>query len=58
MSAAAIKQVPQALIGLNSFQEMPVVDLVRPIVKKAYAITNVRDVASTILEALFVAGSG
>lgn len=51
-------QVAQSLIGLNSFQEMPVVDLVRPITKKAYMITDINSVAEIVLEAMFVARSG
>jgi len=39
-------------------QEVPVADLVRPIVKKVYEITDVNDVASTVLEALYVCTSG
>jgi hypothetical protein len=58
LSFAVAPQVPEALIGLNSFQEMPVVDLVRPITKKVYQITDVKDVAATVLEAMFVAESG
>jgi len=37
---------------------VPVADLVRPIVKKVYEITDVNDVASTVLEALYVCTSG
>lgn len=51
-------QVPQALIGLNSFQEINMLDIVKPITKAAYQITSPDDVARTVLEALHVARSG
>jgi len=39
-------------------KEVPVADLVRPIVKKVYQITDVNEVAATVLEALYVCTSG
>ena len=51
-------QVPQAMIGLDSCQEVNVIEIVKPITKAAYQITSADDVGRTVLEALHVARAG
>nr|GEV38339.1 acetohydroxyacid synthase 1 [Tanacetum cinerariifolium] len=51
-------QVPCALIGTNAFQEIPIVDVTRPITKCNYLILNVHDIPRIVREAFYLASSG
>ncbi len=51
-------QVPTHLIGDDAFQEVDTVGITRPCVKHNFLIKDVRDVASTIKKAFFIAESG
>ena len=50
--------VGTALLGKDSFQEVAISEVVKPITKKSYLVTDVKDLADTIREAFFVANSG
>ena len=51
-------QVRTALIGNDAFQEVDTVGITRPCVKHNFMITDVKDMASTIKKAFYVASSG
>ena len=51
-------QVPTHMIGNDAFQEVDTVGITRPCVKHNFMITNVKDMASTIKKAFYVATSG
>ena len=51
-------QVRTALIGNDAFQEVDTVGITRPCVKHNFMITDVKDMASTIKKAFFVATTG
>tara|TARA_S200000501_G_scaffold331318_1_gene333225 strand:- start:844 stop:2559 length:1716 start_codon:yes stop_codon:yes gene_type:complete len=51
-------QVRTALIGNDAFQEVDTVGITRPCVKHNFMITDVKDMATTIKKAFYVASSG
>jgi len=51
-------QVPTHAIGQDAFQECDTVGITRPCVKHNFLVKDVRDLASTIAKAFFVARSG
>jgi len=51
-------QVPKPLIGNDAFQEVDSVGITRPIVKHNFLIEDVKDIASTIKMAFYVATTG
>ncbi len=51
-------QVPTHAIGLDAFQECDTVGITRPIVKHNFLVKDVRDLASTIKKAFYIARSG
>jgi acetolactate synthase I/II/III large subunit len=51
-------QVPTSLIGNDAFQEADFVGITRPCTKHNFLVKNVKDVARTIKEAFFIAGTG
>ena len=50
--------VPQSLMGTDSFQEADISGMTMPITKHNYLVTRVEKLADTIREALYIAGSG
>ncbi|HLE66765.1 MAG TPA: acetolactate synthase 3 catalytic subunit [Burkholderiales bacterium] len=51
-------QVPTHAIGLDAFQECDAVGITRPCVKHNYLVKNVKDLASTIKKAFYLATTG
>ena len=51
-------QVPTSLIGNDAFQEVDAVGITRPCVKHNFLVKDVRDLASTIKKAFYVATTG
>lgn len=51
-------QVPTALIGTDAFQEVPTVDMVRPITKASFFVRNATELWRVIPEAFGIAESG
>mgnify|MGYP003418939713 FL=1 len=51
-------QVPSAAIGQDAFQEVDTVGITRPCVKHNFLIRDVRDIASTIKKAFYLARTG
>jgi len=51
-------QVPTGLIGNDAFQEADIIGITRPCTKHSYLTRDVRDLASTIKEAFYIASSG
>jgi acetolactate synthase I/II/III large subunit len=51
-------QVPTAAIGLDAFQEVDAVGITRPCVKHNFLVKNVKDLASTIKKAFYLARTG
>ncbi|MBL8265878.1 biosynthetic-type acetolactate synthase large subunit [Steroidobacter sp.] len=51
-------QVPQALIGTDAFQEVPTVDMVKPITKATFFVRSARELWHVIPEAFRVAEGG
>src|SRR5581483_7476036 len=51
-------QVGTQLIGNDAFQEADIVGITRPCTKHNYLVKNVADLARTIKEAFYIAGSG
>jgi acetolactate synthase-1/2/3 large subunit len=51
-------QVPTALIGTDAFQEVPTVDMVRPITKACFFVRNANELWRVIPEAFAIAESG
>ena len=51
-------QVPTHAIGLDAFQECDTVGITRPCVKHNFLVKDVRELASTIKKAFFIAASG
>ena len=51
-------QVPTHLIGDDAFQEVDAVGITRPCVKHNFLVKDVKDLASTIKKAFYVASSG
>lgn len=51
-------QVPQRVLGLDAFQETPMVEISRQITKHNYLVTSVHDIPRIIKEAFFIASTG
>lgn len=51
-------QVPVPAIGLDAFQEVDMVGITRPCVKHNFLVKDVRDIASTIKKAFYIAATG
>jgi acetolactate synthase-1/2/3 large subunit len=51
-------QVNTTLIGNDAFQEADIVGITRPCTKHNYLVKDVRDIARTIKEAFYIAGTG
>ncbi len=51
-------QVPTSLIGNDAFQEADIVGITRPITKHNFIVRDVKDLASTIKKAFFIASTG
>ncbi len=51
-------QVPTAAIGLDAFQEVDTVGITRPCVKHNFLVSDVKDLATTIKKAFYIAASG
>ncbi|MCW8957045.1 MAG: acetolactate synthase 3 large subunit [Gammaproteobacteria bacterium] len=51
-------QVPRPLIGNDAFQEVDCVGITRPIVKHNFLVEDVRDLATTLKKAFYVATTG
>ncbi|MBT3430953.1 MAG: biosynthetic-type acetolactate synthase large subunit, partial [Proteobacteria bacterium] len=51
-------QVPTHLIGDDAFQEVDTVGITRPCVKHNFLVRDVKDLATTIKKAFFIANSG
>ncbi|KAK8585472.1 hypothetical protein V6N13_050451 [Hibiscus sabdariffa] len=51
-------QVPKKLIGTNAFQEIPFVEVTRPITKHNYLVLDVDDIPRVVIEAFYLATSG
>ncbi len=51
-------QVPTALIGTDAFQEVPTIDMVRPITKASFFVRNASELWHVIPEAFRIAESG
>ena len=51
-------QVVSNLIGGDAFQEADIVGITRPIVKHSYLVTDVKDLADTMNEAIHIATTG
>ena len=50
--------VPRASIGLTSFQEVDIVSITRPIVKRNYFVEDIATLSDTVREAFEIANSG
>jgi len=51
-------QVPRAFIGSDAFQEVDMVGISRPCVKHNFLVKDVRELASTLKKAFYVASTG
>jgi acetolactate synthase-1/2/3 large subunit len=51
-------QVPTHLIGNDAFQEADIIGITRPITKHSFLVRDVKDLASTIRKAFYIAASG
>ena len=51
-------QVPTHAIGMDAFQECDTVGITRPIVKHNFLVKDVRDLATTICKAFYIARTG
>lgn len=51
-------QVPRHVIGSDAFQETDIYGITLPIVKHSYVVRDPRDMARTIAEAFYIAGTG
>lgn len=51
-------QVPTSMIGNDAFQEADLTGITRPCTKHNYLVRDVNDLARTIKEAFFIAGTG
>ena len=51
-------QVPSAVIGQDAFQEVDTVGITRPCVKHNFLVRDVRDIASTMKKAFYIARTG
>ena len=51
-------QVPTTLLGNDAFQESDITGITLPITKHSYLLNNVSEVAKTVHEAFYIAGTG
>lgn len=51
-------QVPQQVIGTDAFQETPIVEVCRAILKHHYLITRFEDIPRIVKEAFYIASTG
>ena len=51
-------QVPRGLMGTDAFQEVPLIDITRPITKFNYLVLDVEDIPRIVEEAFLLATSG
>lgn len=51
-------QVPRHLIGNDAFQEVDIVGITRPCVKHNFLVTDIKDLATTIKKAFYIASTG
>jgi acetolactate synthase I/II/III large subunit len=51
-------QVPSKLLGSDAFQETDIIGITLPITKHNFLVTNPAELAETIREAFYIAGSG
>ncbi|KAI3806976.1 hypothetical protein L1987_22896 [Smallanthus sonchifolius] len=51
-------QVPLNVLGNDTFQDAPVIELTHPITKHNYLVLNIRDIPRIVREAFYVASSG
>nr|CAN81186.1 hypothetical protein VITISV_001127 [Vitis vinifera] len=51
-------QVPRGLMGTDAFQEVPLIDITRPITKFNYLVLDVEDIPRIVKEAFLLATSG
>ncbi|MGC3962094.1 MAG: acetolactate synthase 3 catalytic subunit [Rhodocyclaceae bacterium] len=51
-------QVPSSAIGQDAFQEVDTIGITRPCVKHNFLVKDVRDIASTIKKAFYLAATG
>jgi len=51
-------QVPRALIGNDSFQEIDIVGITRPCVKHNFLVTKIEDIAPIMRKAFYIATTG
>lgn len=51
-------QVPVPAIGMDAFQEVDMVGITRPCVKHNFLVKDVKDIASTMKKAFYIAASG
>jgi acetolactate synthase-1/2/3 large subunit len=51
-------QVPTALIGNDAFQEADIIGITRPCTKHSFLVRDVRDLATIVKKAFFIARSG
>ena len=55
---AITSNVPDSMIGRDSFQEISITGVTMPITKHNFFVNNIEDLADTIREAFRIAGSG
>ena len=51
-------QVPTPAIGMDAFQEVDMIGITRPCVKHNFLVKDIKDLASTIKKAFYIAASG
>ncbi|KAK1427726.1 hypothetical protein QVD17_16420 [Tagetes erecta] len=51
-------QVPRNMMGTDTFQDTPIVEMARPITKHSYIVLNVHDIPRIVHEAFCIASSG
>ncbi|HEY0268452.1 MAG TPA: biosynthetic-type acetolactate synthase large subunit, partial [Methyloradius sp.] len=51
-------QVPTPAIGMDAFQEVDMIGITRPCVKHNFLIKDIKDIASTIKKAFYIASTG
>ncbi|MCK4875109.1 MAG: biosynthetic-type acetolactate synthase large subunit, partial [Sulfurimonas sp.] len=51
-------QVPSSMLGNDAFQEADIVGITRPITKHNFLVRDIKDLASTIKKAFFIASTG
>lgn len=51
-------QVPTELIGNDAFQEADIIGITRPCTKHSYLVKDVKELAKTVKEAFYIAGTG